>query len=127
MPLNGSGVEGGGAASIEPGACGNQDAPHDAETAVAGAQFDASRVYAFLAGEVEFDVEGALCGSFGRLRGGVAADENKRGAGVAIEGEGDDVEASLGLVIDAHGTLAVALEGDAAKVAGLGAAAAAAR
>ena len=119
MPLNGSGVEGGGAAGIEPGACGNQDAPHDAETAVAGTQFDASGVYAFFAGQVELDVEGTLCGSFGRFRGGVAADENERGAGVAIEGEGDYVEAALGLVIDTHGTLAVAVEGDAAEVAGL--------
>ena len=45
------------------------------------------------------------------------ADNNQLGGRLAIEGEGDLVEAALGLVVDADGTLSVALERDAAEIA----------
>src|ERR1700730_15881712 len=44
------------------------------------------------------------------------ANNNQFGRGLAIEGEGDLVEAALGFVVDADGTLSVALEGDAAEI-----------
>jgi len=44
------------------------------------------------------------------------ADNNQLGRGLAIEGEGNLIEATLGFVVDAYGTLSVALEGDAAEI-----------
>src|SRR6266550_6395466 len=44
------------------------------------------------------------------------ADNNQLGRRLAIEGEGDLIEAALGFVVDADGTLSVALEGDAAEI-----------
>ncbi len=45
------------------------------------------------------------------------ADNNQLGRRFAIEGKGDLIEAALGFVVDADGTLSVALEGDAAEIA----------
>src|SRR6266851_326323 len=47
------------------------------------------------------------------------ADNNQLGRRLAIEGEGDLIEAALGFVVDADGTFSVALEGDAAEIAHL--------
>ncbi len=55
----------------------------------------------FLIGEVLFDVEVALgCGIWGFV-GSVPSDYDQPGGSVAVEGEGDLVEAALGLVVDA--------------------------
>ena len=44
------------------------------------------------------------------------ADNNQLGRGLAIEGKGDLIQAALGFVVDADGTLFVALERDAAEI-----------
>src|SRR5882724_7975582 len=45
------------------------------------------------------------------------ADDNELGRRFAVKGEGDLIEAALGFVVDAYGTLSVALEGDATEIA----------
>src|SRR6266851_893729 len=114
-----AGVEGGGAAEVEAGTGRYEGVFDDAAGVAAGAQLDAGGVDALLLCEVLLYVEGALGGRVGLLIGGVFADDDELGGGVAVEGEGDLVEAALGLVVDADGTLAVALEGDTAEAAWL--------
>jgi len=46
----------------------------------------------------------------------MSADDHQFGGGLAIEGQSDLVEATLGFVVDADRTLPVALEGDAAEI-----------
>ena len=65
-------------------------------------------------------IQGALGCGVRLFIGRMLADDNEFGGGLAVEGEGDIVEAALGLVVDADGTLLVALEGEAAEIAGLG-------
>jgi len=45
------------------------------------------------------------------------ANDNQLGRGLAIEGKGDLIEATLGFVVDADWALAVAIEGNAAEIA----------
>src|SRR3981081_4478776 len=44
------------------------------------------------------------------------ADNNQLGRRFAVEGEGNLIEATLGFVVDADGTLSIAVEGDAAEI-----------
>ena len=106
---------------MSPGAEGRsrryQDAVETAAGFAAGAQLDAGGIDTFLLREVLRDVEVSLGCGIRCLIGRMSADDNQLGGGLAVEGQGDLVEATLGFVVDADGTLPVALEGDAAEIA----------
>lgn len=110
-------IEGSGIAGNEACSGGNQGAVKDAARFTAGAHIDAGGVDTLFVGEVLFDVEVALGSRIRGFVGSVPTDDDKPGGRVAVEGEGDLIKATLGLVVDANRTLRVALEGDAAEAA----------
>jgi len=110
-------IEGCGIAGNEGCSGGNQGAVKDAARFAAGAHVDAGGVDTLLIGEVLFDVEVALGSGIRGFVRSVPPDDDQPGGCVAVEGEGDLVEAALGLIVDADRTLCVAIEGDATEAA----------
>ena len=110
-------IEGCGIAGNEACSGGNQGAVKDTARFTAGAHVDAGGVDTLLIGEVLFDVEVALGSGIRGFVGSVPSDDDQPGGRVAVEGEGDFVEAALGLIVDADRTLRVSIKGDAAEAA----------
>ncbi len=119
VPLHRVGIECVGVARNEGRSDRQQNVVEAAIEFSAGAHLDAGRIDTFLVDEILLDVKVALSGGVGCFIGGVPADDYEFGGRVAIEGEGDFVEAALGFVVDAYGAFSVALEGDAAEIAWL--------
>jgi len=115
LPLDRVRVKGCGISRNEARSGGNQGAVEDPARFTAGAHVDAGGIDALLVSEVLLDVEVALCCGVGGFVGRVPTDYYQPGSGVAVECEGDFVETALSFVVDADGTLLVALEGDAAE------------
>ncbi len=116
LPLHRVRIEGVGIAGNEACSGGNQDAVEATARFTAGAQLDAGGIDTFFVGEVLLDVEIALGCGIGLSSAECFPTMYQLRGRVAVEGEGDLVEASLSFVVDADGTLSVALEGDAAEV-----------
>ncbi len=115
LPLHRVRIEGVGIAGSEGCSSRDQDAVNAARGFAAGAQLDAGGVDALLLREVLRDVEVSLGSSIRGFIGRMLADDNQLGGGLAVESEGDLVEAAFGLVVNTDWPLSVALEGDIAE------------
>ena len=117
LPLHRVRIEGVGVTGSEGRSGGHQDVVEAACQIAAGAQLDAGGVDTLFLREVLRNVEVSLGRGVRCFIGRMLADNNQFGRRFAVEGEGDLIEATLSFVVDADGTLSVALEGEAAKIA----------
>src|ERR1700674_222441 len=110
LPLHRVRIEGVGVARSEGRSGGNQDVVEAAIEVAARTHLNAGGVDTLLVSEVLCNVESALrCGIWCFI-GRMLADNNQFGGSVSVEGESNFVKATLGLVVDANGSLSVAFE-----------------
>src|SRR5690242_16855243 len=113
-------IHGGGAGGIHRGSSGNQRRRHSLTVLCAGINRDAAGVDTLLLHQIVLRVFSALSSESATtlLGAGSVANQRQLGVGRLLQFEGDVIEASLALVVDAGRTALVALEVNRAEAAG---------